>query len=305
MHRVRSWRALPLLAAMLAVLLACAPSALAHQHSHQPDPHLEILVTNDDGWIGPNGSQTPLIVALRDALAADGNDVTVVAPATNQSGTGTRMGAFAGAVELLNPSPGVWTVGGSPSDAVYLGRYAVFADGAPDLVVSGINPGGNYSSLANHSGTVGAAVAALELGIPGIAVSIDGSGEQSEAAKNAAAEYTADLVDSLAEHARHGELLPPGIGLNVNYPGKAPATGTRITHQDPNSYIGFGFKNNTGALGEPGVYTLALTAPTASPQRGSDWSALAAGKVSITPITADRTATLSSFALRGGLRLWF
>ena len=47
------------------VLLAlAAPIALA-------DHSLRIVVTNDDGWIGADGSSTPLIVAPRNALAAD------------------------------------------------------------------------------------------------------------------------------------------------------------------------------------------------------------------------------------------
>lgn len=281
MTRSRPRRLLATTAVAGAALLAAAPGALAQ-------PSLDILVTNDDGWIGAGGANTPLIVALRDALVADGHQVTVVAPATDQSGTGTKL-TFSAPLQLLNPSPGVWTISGSPGDSVFLGRSVLFPQ-APDLVVSGINPGGNYSAIANHSGTVGAAIAGLELGIPAIAVSIDGSGTQSVAAKGAAAAYAADLVDALARRAHGGPLLPKGVGLNVNYPGATAPTGARITRQDPNSYLRWGYANTTGAQGAPGTYTLAFGAPIATPARGSDWEALRAGKVSITPIDADRTA---------------
>lgn len=282
MSRDRSRRALTAALAATATLAAGASAAPAAHAG----PTLDILVTNDDGW---RGAQTPLIAAVRDALAADGHNVTVVAPATDQSGTGTRL-TFSAPLELANPLPRVWTVGGSPGDSVFLGRNVLFADDAPDLVVSGINPGGNFSSIANHSGTVGAAIAALELGVPAIAVSIDGSGAQSVAAKDDAAAYAADLVAALARRARGGDVLPAGIGLNVNYPGATTPTGARITRQDTSSYLRWGYTNTTGAQGAPGQYALSFAPPLAAPARGSDWEALRAGKVSITPIDADRTA---------------
>jgi 5'/3'-nucleotidase SurE len=279
-----------LVGAVLIAMLVCAGAAQARP--------LRILVTNDDGWIGAGGASTPLIVALRDALARDGHGVTVVAPATDQSGNGTRL-TF-GALSVLNPERGVWTVGGSPGDSVFLGLDAGLAGGRPDLVVSGINPGGNYSAILNHSGTVGAAVAALEHHVPAIAVSIDGTREQSNALGSLVAEYTADLVAALAQR-RRGALLPPGLGLNVNYPGATPATGTRLTRQDPESYIAIGYTNTTGAKGEPGIYQVTPGPATASPSFGSDWHALSDGKISITPIDADRTADLRGFHRLGYL----
>lgn len=288
----------PRSAALLLVLSALV-LCFAATTAQATDRPLRILISNDDGWIGAGGSSTPLIVALRDALVADGHDVTVVAPATDQSGNGTRL-TFTQPLVLANPEPGVWTVTGSPGDSVFLGIDALFADEPPDLVVSGVNPGGNYSSILNHSGTVGAAIAALENDVPAIAVSIDGSRDQSVALKDTVAEYTGDVVAALARRAGGRGLLPEGLGLNINYPGATAVTGTSLTRQDPNSYIGFGYTNTTGAPGQPGTYALALGAPTGSPSPGSDWSALLAGKISITPFDADRTANL-----RGRARLRF
>jgi 5'/3'-nucleotidase SurE len=260
------------------------------QAHHQPEQRrLRILITNDDGWIGPGGSSTPMIVAMRNALVADGHDVTVVAPATNQSGTGTLI--THPTVELANPEPGVWTVTGTPSDALIVGLDAVFRDNPPDLVVSGINPGGNYSSIANHSGTVGAAIAALENKVPAIAVSVDGkTPDQSLALRDTVAEYTSDVVAALARNARGGALMPEGLGLNINYPGAERVKGTSLTRMDRNSYLRFGFTNTTGAQGQPGTYALSFGGPTGTPAPGSDWSALQAGRVSITPIDADLSA---------------
>jgi 5'/3'-nucleotidase SurE len=281
------------LLAATALLAAAAPAQAEERRGTQP---LRVLVTNDDGWRGAGGAETPLIVALRDALAGAGHDVTVVAPDSDQSGTGTRL-TFGRPLTLANPGAGVWTVSGSPGDSVFLGTDVLFRAERPDLVVSGINPGGNYSSLLNHSGTVGAAVAALELDVPGIAVSIDGDATQIAAATDEVADYTVRLVAALGRRARGGDLLPDGVGLNVNYPARQEPTGARLTRQDPNSYIAFSYRNTTGALGEPGVYTQAFGAPTVAPMPGSDWAAVSSGAVSIQPITADRTAQR-----RGGLR---
>ncbi|WP_320065338.1 5'/3'-nucleotidase SurE [Micromonospora sp. RTGN7] len=284
--------ALALAVAVVAPFGATAAAQPNDQPTYQPQPdhrRLRILITNDDGWIGPGGSSTPLIVALRNALVADGNDVTVVAPATNQSGTGTLI--TYPTVNLANPEPGVWTVTGTPSDAVIVGLGALFQGAPPDLVVSGINPGGNYSSVVNHSGTVGAAIVALENNVPAIAVSIDGKTlDQSVALKDRVAEYTSDVVAALARNARGNAVLPQGLGLNINYPGTTPVKGTSLTRVDRNSYIRFGFTNTTGALGQPGTYALTLGGPTGPPTPGSDWSALQAGKISITPIDADLSA---------------
>ncbi|WFE95258.1 5'/3'-nucleotidase SurE [Micromonospora sp. WMMD987] len=266
----------------------------------QPQPRrLHIMITNDDGWIGPGGSSTPMIVALRDALAADGHDVTVVAPATNQSGTGTLI--TYPTVNLANPEPRVWTVTGTPSDSVIVGLDALFRSAPPDLVVSGINPGGNYTTVANHSGTVGAAIAALENDVPAIAVSIDGKTvDQSLALKDRVAAYTSDVVAALASDARGGALLPEGLGLNINYPGATAVTGTSLTRMDRNGYLRFGFTNTTGAPGQPGTYALSIGGPTGTPAPGSDWSALQAGRISITPFDADLSANP-----RGSARLRF
>ncbi|MFI9644044.1 5'/3'-nucleotidase SurE [Micromonospora sp. NPDC051925] len=285
----------------LALALAVVPSLdAAAQPSTRPSPQpqpapqpdhrrLRILITNDDGWIGPGGSSTPLIVALRNALVADGHDVTVCAPATNQSGTGTLI--TYPTVNLANPEPRVWTVTGTPSDAVIVGLDALFHSEPPDLVVSGINPGGNYTSVANHSGTVGAAIAALENDVPAIAVSIDGKTlDESLALKDRVAGYTSDVVAALARNAGGRALLPEGLGLNINYPGSTAVTGTSLTRVDRNSYLRFGFTNTTGALGQPGTYALTIGGPTGTPAPGSDWSALQAGRISITPFDADLSA---------------
>jgi 5'-nucleotidase len=109
--------------ASLVLLTLTAPIAHAHRS-------LRSVVSNHDGWIDPGGSSTPLIVALQDALASDGHDVTVVAPATDQSAAGTRL-TLAPPLALVNPAPRVWTVVGSPADSVFLARNVLLPGTGP------------------------------------------------------------------------------------------------------------------------------------------------------------------------------
>ena len=132
-------------------------------------PTLDILVTNDDGYAAPG------IDALVERLRAlPGVKLTVVAPATNQSGTSDRttpgpVSALT-ATEVTTASGYAATaVAGFPADSV---NYALdVLKLSPDLVVSGSNAGQNLGVVAPISGTVGAARTAVRRGVPGVAVS--------------------------------------------------------------------------------------------------------------------------------------
>ncbi len=129
---------------------------------------LKIVVTNDDGYDSPG------INAITEALRAQPNvEVTVVAPATNQSGKGSTVtGGTLSASDLktLGGYP-VKAVAGTPADSII---WAVDQKGinfAPDFVVSGINAGANLGPVVDLSGTIGAARTAVQRGIPAIAAS--------------------------------------------------------------------------------------------------------------------------------------
>jgi 5'-nucleotidase len=127
---------------------------------------LQILVTNDDGYNAPG------IAAVSSALAKLPNvKVTVVAPLNNSSGSGgsTTPGKLTITKrKTLNGMP-AYAVDGFPADAVRAALTQLHL--TPDLVVSGINAGQNLGPVADLSGTVGAARAAVARGIPAIAVS--------------------------------------------------------------------------------------------------------------------------------------
>jgi 5'-nucleotidase len=127
---------------------------------------LQILVTNDDG-VGAAG----IDALVRALTAVEGVEVMVVAPSTEQTGTGGRVteGTVAHAPARTAGGHEATAVDGFPADSV---RVAFDDLGlAPDLVVSGINEGQNLGPVVDLSGTVGAARAAARRGVPALAVS--------------------------------------------------------------------------------------------------------------------------------------
>lgn len=185
---------------------------------------LNILLTNDDGY------EHPWIRAVYSSLVEAGHQVTMAAPAIDQSGQSAAL--TLSKAQIDNPEPGIYAVHATPASAVLTGLSGIM-DERPDLVVSGTNEGANIGVLSSFSGTVGAVVAALHLAgesIPGIAISgnlIDTEGDVHSEANLAHGRQIADFLARLVEHLEdsqdeRGGLLPPGIALNVNYPIVSP-----------------------------------------------------------------------------------
>jgi 5'-nucleotidase len=136
---------------------------------------LTVMVTNDDGYSAPG-----LNAAVQALRALPNTKVIVVAPLTNQSGTGGKVTTgklVATKGKTASGYPAI-AVHGYPADTV---TWAINHHGIsvkPNLVVSGINFGQNTGPTASLSGTVGAARAAAADGIPAIATSqgINGTG---------------------------------------------------------------------------------------------------------------------------------
>ena len=131
---------------------------------------MKILVTNDDGY-NAKGIRT-LVKILRPY-----GDITVVAPKHHQSGMSmaVNLGQSPIPVKKISEVPGErwWYLGGTPSSCVKYGIDNIFYPEKPDVVVSGINHGGNFGTAYLYSGTIGAASEGALAYIPAIAVSID------------------------------------------------------------------------------------------------------------------------------------
>jgi 5'-nucleotidase len=271
-----------LIAAILATGAATADSRGSDAASghHDRAECLRIMLTNDDGFAAPG------LVAVRDALIAAGHEVTVVAPRTNQSGTSARA-TFGGSLGVTHPDTHTYVVDGSPADATEVGLSAVFASKPPDLVISGSNAGQNVAAAAIHSGTVGAAVTAIEDGVPAIAVSTEVA---DRLPYDATARFVVRLVEILERQARGERLLPAGIGLNVNYPVTDDPRPRPALTRIGNGFLELGY---SGVLPEVGATTtLGVTVDTTVPERTpmADDTALARDRVSISVIEGDYDA---------------
>jgi 5'-nucleotidase len=245
---------------------------------------VRVLITNDDG-IEAEGLR-----ALRAALAAlDGIEVSVIAPDTNRSATArsitTRVPIWVEEVAFEDGSVGFAT-DGTPVDCVRFAELGLVGE-RPDLIVSGINHGANLGDDITYSGTVAAALEGIVLGIPAVAVS-----QQSAAREmgflpgprfdfSRAARLTACLVERLV-----AQTPPPGTLLNVNCPAGEP-TGVEITHLGKRIY-----EDELRLVEEDGArrrYRIYGFAPTFEAEPGTDLTAVAAGRVSITPVHFDLT----------------
>ena len=146
-------------------------------------------MTNDDG-VGRAGlgrpDQGPRGLG-RGVAAAGGprHEIVVVAPSSNYSGAGAAVGSVTDGTTIpyrratVEGAEEVEAYGLDASPALSVIAGALGAVGPkPDLVLSGINHGVNVGRSVLHSGTVGAALTASQLGISALAVSLRARGRR-------------------------------------------------------------------------------------------------------------------------------
>ena len=243
---------------------------------------MHILVTNDDGV------QAPGLLALAQALRLLGK-VTVFAPDRNWSASGhvktLDRPLRVRSVQLADDTP-AWSCDGAPSDCVAVPLMG-FIEEKIDVVVSGINPNANIGHDVTYSGTVTAAMeAVITGGIPGIAISLDAPEFHQGPLDFSSAAQVACKVTTKALAAD----LPKGVLLNVNVPYLATDQfkGYMVTRQGLRVYLDK-LERRVDPRGRP-YYWIGGEAPTGVIEPGTDFGALKAGYVSITPLQLDLTA---------------
>jgi 5'/3'-nucleotidase SurE len=189
-----------------------------------------ILLTNDDGWDSAG------IVSMRTALTRAGYDVTLVAPRENWSGASQYARGGSLRAERPDPATTTWWVDGTPVDSVRVGLTGVLA-APPDLVISGINHGANAGFGIEYSGTVGAASAGAEAGVPAIAVSadVDASGvaqfdEASATVLSLIQNLDAKGFAELGAHRVINVNVPAGVSKGVRLATQAQVPWTKIDY---------------------------------------------------------------------------
>jgi len=229
-----------------------------------------ILVTNDDGIHSPG------IIALAEALDILG-EVMVVAPAHEMSAASHSL-TLTRPLRIDEIDARHYSVDGTPTDCVTLAMNQIMRDHPPDLVVSGINKGGNLGDDVTYSGTVAGALEASIYGLPGIAVSLV---QRTNFDFRHAAQFAAELARRVL-----GDGLPRGTLLNVNVP-PGELRGVRVTRQG-NKIIRPNVIEGTDPR-QRKYYWIGEESLIWNEEAGTDYEALRQGFVSITPLRTDLT----------------
>ena len=244
---------------------------------------MRILLTNDDGIYAPG------LRALRQQLLPLG-EVTVVAPATEQSATGHSVTLLTPLLvnEVHEEVGGEqrfvgWAVEGRPADCVKLALLELLPE-PPDVIISGMNAGSNAGINVLYSGTVAAAIEGAFLRYTAIACSLEYDQKIHDFSKGAA--YCRQVIDQiLAQKPEAGSLY------NVNIPvlEAGPIRGIKVLPQNATPY-----KEKFDRRVNPRGRTYFWTSPgleCLDAHPGTDVEALAEQYITVTPLKFDLTDT--------------
>ena len=243
-----------------------------------PRPRLaRVLLTNDDGIDAPG-------LAVLEAVAAElADEVWVVAPEHDQSGTSHSISLHS-PLRVSEHGKRRFGVLGTPGDCVVMAVRHLMKDAPPTLILSGINRGGNLGVETMFSGTVGAAMTGLLLGLPSIALSQTFS-DRDNVRWDTARALAPGVIRSLLAIEHDAPTC-----FNVNFPDIDAALAGPLTPT----------RQGVGLV--EGIDVLPQTDPRGLQyhwlrfQRGprenaadSETSVVASGRVSVTPLQFERT----------------
>lgn len=250
---------------------------------------MRILISNDDGYFAPG------LICLAEHLAKIA-DIVVVAPERDRSGASNSL-TLDRPLKPRRTANGFYYVDGTPTDCVHLAVTGML-DQQPDIVVSGINAGGNMGDDTIYSGTVAAATEGFLLGIPSIAVSLVG---KEFAHYETAAKVAVELVQRFARQTHSHPWL-----LNVNVP-DVPYDQLHGDQLQGIEVTRLGKRHKAEPVvkasnphGET-VYWVGAAGKAQDAGEGTDFYAVAQQRVSITPLQIDLTQYNQLDAVRGWL----
>lgn len=244
-----------------------------------------ILVTNDDGIAAPG------LKLLEEIARAVASDVWIVAPEQEQSGASHSL-TTRRPLRLREIASRRYAVDGTPTDCVMLAVKHLLQDRAPDLVLSGVNAGGNVGEDLTYSGTVAAAMEATLLDIPAIALSQHyRDGEAIPWAT--AAHFAPKVIRRLSELP-----WPEHTLININFPAVTPQQmrGVTATSQGKRA-IADNLIKRFDPRGRP-YYWIGPVRENGMGEPGTDLAAISDRRVSVTPIYLDLTNIPALAALR-------
>ncbi len=260
-----------------------------------------ILITNDDGWASPG-----LAAAIR--ALCDLGELLIVAPVRQQSGMGRSLPGDSScaitprSLEVDGVLYTAYAIDGTPAQAVLHGILEL-AERPPALVVAGINHGENLGTSAFVSGTVGAALQAGDMGVPGLAVSLEvpvafhfnhHSGDRID--WSVAVHFTRRFAEGMLTRG-----LPARVqAIKVDIPATAtPRTPWRVTRQSMQSYYR-SIPHKEMRFGVPRRLAYEVHIEWDRLEPDSDiWAFTRDRVVSVTPLTLDLTAHVDWAELAG------
>ena len=233
---------------------------------------MHILLTNDDGI------HAPALEALAAEFTSLGR-VTIVVPDRDQSATSHSL-TLHRPLRIRQVRPDWYSVDGTPTDCVLIAYHGLL-DEPPDLVISGINHGPNMGEDVFYSGTVAAAIEGAMQGAPAIACSLV-TREPSDYRDGA--RFVRRLAEEAARRGFGGKRV-----LNVNLPHRPwnEILGVRLTRLGTRVYSDTLIEKED-PRGRP-YYWIGGQDPVWEAHEGTDFHAVHAGYVSITPLALDLT----------------
>jgi len=245
---------------------------------------MRILLSNDDGYLAP-GIRT-LYAALQQHPQV--KELVLIAPERNRSASSNSL-TLLDPLRLQQHEGEIYSVNGTPTDCVHLGINGAFAYRA-DMVISGVNAGANMGDDVLYSGTVAAAMEGRFLGKPSIAVSLCGHQHFESAAR-----VIVKLLDDLSQQALDSNTIininVPDLpyedikGIRVTRLGRRHASEPVVRAQDP--------RGGT-------MYWIGPAGSAADAGEGTDFAAVEAGFVSVTPLHID----LTHYDMLAPMRRW-
>ncbi len=239
-------------------------------------------MSNDDGF------RSEGIIALSEALRPLGT-VYVVAPDRERSAAGHSL-TLSHPLRVEKVGHRIYAVDGTPTDCVNLAVNGILRKKKIDILVSGINKGGNMGDDITYSGTVSAAMEGTLLGIPSVAVSLV---SRNRFRFDTAADFAAKVTRKVLSR-----KLPKDTLLNVNLPNvqKSEIRGVKITRQGKRIY-GEAVVEKRDPRGRKYFWIGGDTLQTQDIP-GSDLEAVEQNYISITPIHLDLTNYMSLQTLK-------
>ena len=249
---------------------------------------MRILLTNDDGIHAPG------FEILETIARAISDDIWIVAPSEEQSGTGHSL-TLTQPLRLRRQDDRRYSITGTPTDAVMMGIGKVMQEHPPDLLLSGVNRGGNLAEDVTYSGTVSAAMEGALAGVPSIALSQCFSHEAAgdDVSFAAASGWGERVLKPLAAYD-----FPPRTLINVNFPALASdaVQGIRVVAQGMRDYGRLQIVENRDPRGFP-YFWFGLGPMVGTPGHSTDLEAIADGYIAVTPLHLDMTHQQSLAAL--------